>query len=695
MPSESNTCRVGIDVGGTFTDLVLVRTATGELTHYKEPSVPSDPSAAVERGLIAVVKRAGLEPSDVELIVHGTTLGLNAIIQRKGARIALVVSKGFRDILEIGRSRMPNSYDLRAVKEEALVSRDLVFEIDARTDVAGSPMNEPTDGDLDELAGRLQASGVSAVAVTLLHSYLHPELERKVVSGLQARLPDMLVSGSAQVWPEIREYERSLVGVLNAFIHPLLDSYLKRLRDRLTVAGFAAPIYITASNGGTLSVETARERPIDTILSGPASGVIAANFVAREARRQRIITFDMGGTSSDISVSKSGEPEYTTRTHVGGMPLVLPVVNVSAIGAGGGSIVWVDPQGVLKVGPQSAGADPGPVCYRRGGTEPTVTDCYLVLGYFDPSRFLGGRMALDLEAAREALDRVGARLGMDGPHRAERAAEAALRVATAVMATELRKSLAQRGEDPKQFSLMPFGGAGPTHANLLAQEARLTSILVPLAPGTFCATGAILADIKRHYVRTLRLTLNDPGAFAKVVSSVETVGAEGMAWAAAEGDFGEASIAVSADMRYAGQAFELTIPFPDKPIRDTGHDEIARLFHAAHEGLHGFRDEESAIELTTLRILVVARIPGVDLKAKAAAGAGQAPRTRDVFIDGRPVQAPVIARGDLVDGTSVVGPAVIEQEDSTTVILPGWGGKADHIGTLHLQPVAEARRTAA
>ncbi len=677
-------CRIGIDVGGTFTDFVLTEIASGRLTYFKEPSVPTDPSLAVERGMLGLLDRAGLQPADVELVVHGTTLGVNAIIQRRGARIALVTSRGNRDVLEIARCRMPSSYNLHAEKEEPLVPRDLSFEIAARGRADGSAALEPTEEALADLAHRIKATDVSAVAVMLLNSYANPALERRVADGLRALLPGVLVSCSAEVWPEIREYERALVATLNAYIHPLLEQYYTTLSDRMRRIGVAAPLYITASNGGSLSVDSARARPIETVMSGPASGVVAAARTAALAERPRIITFDMGGTSSDIAVSEGGEPEYTTRTMIGDFPLVLPVVNVSSIGAGGGSLVWVDPHGVLKVGPDSAGADPGPVCYRRGGMRPTVTDCYVATGIIDPSAFLGGRMSLDKDAAVAALGKVAATIGMDGVDGAARVAEAALSVATAKMATELFKGLAQRGLDPRGFALVPFGGAGPTHSNLLAAEARLSTIVVPPAPGTFCAMGAILANIKRDYVRTVRRRL-DATLGRELEAYLADMARDARAWLDREGDIvGDTAVRCDADMRYAGQAYELPVPLPDL---SAGIDPlaVAELFHEAHERVYGFRDAQSPIEITTIRLGIIGKVPPIVAEpATSVAGAPVPHARRTVFHHGHWIEAQVYRRSDLHPGQDFAGPALVEQEDTTTWILPGWRVGVDKSGNLHV-----------
>jgi N-methylhydantoinase A len=382
-------CRIGIDVGGTFTDFVLAD-GSDRLVRYKEPSVPDDPSLSVERGLPRLIERACVAPGDVELVVHGTTLALNAIIQRRGARMGLVVSPGNRGVLEIGRAQLPSAFSFLAQKEPPLVPRDLVCEVSARLDVRGAVVGEATEAELADIAATFRAAGVDAVTVMLLHSYANPDFELHVAARLAERMPGVSISTSAAVWPERREYERCLMALMNAYIQPLMTDYLTRLRQRISGLGVSAPIYITSNNGGTLSIDTARQRPIDTILSGPASGVVAASVVAGHTPFENLITLDMGGTSADMSVIEAREPTHTTRTQVGGLPLIVPVVAVSAVGAGGGSIVWVDRQGALKVGPSSAGAVPGPACYGNGGTQATLTDCYLLAGYIDPAHFLGG-----------------------------------------------------------------------------------------------------------------------------------------------------------------------------------------------------------------------------------------------------------------------------------------------------------------
>ncbi|WP_102960234.1 hydantoinase/oxoprolinase family protein [Mangrovicella endophytica] len=675
--------RIGIDVGGTFTDFVLSDPRDGSLVYYKEPSTPDEPSRALIEGLRALLAKADLKASDVGALMHGTTIGLNAIIQRRGATIALVVSEGFRDILEIARSRMPSSFDFHAAKEEPLVPRFRVVEIAARFASNGSATSTPDAGEIERVAAELKAMGVDAAALVLLNGYAAPETEISIAEKLSAASGGLSITSAAAIWPEIREYERALVACLNAYIQPLMHRYFAELDRGLKADGVTAPILVTASNGGSLSLASAAERPVDTILSGPASGVMAAARLAAGAGVGGIITFDMGGTSSDIAVASSGKPELATRTDIGGLPLVLPVVDVSAIGAGGGSIVWVDDHGVLKVGPQSAGASPGPVSYGRGGTEPAVTDCYLALGFIDPAGFLGGRMKLDAAAASQALGAIGARIGITGVDIAAKAAEGALAVTTAGMATELYKSLASRGLDPASFALVPFGGAGPTQANLLAEEAGIGRVVIPPAAGTFCALGAAAADLRRDFVRSIRrpLSAETIGALGTIFAALS---AEGSQWLDAEGEMSEARRQErAADMRYAGQAYELRVVLDDGEL---AMERVAEAFHREHERIYGFRDPDAEIEIGTVRLAVIgvtADLAQSDIPV--GQGVPQQKSKRPLFRGGAWLDAAVYDRTALGAGDRLSGPAIIEQEDTTTIVLPGWSAHVDRTGNLHLE----------
>jgi len=689
---SSTGARIGIDVGGTFTDFVLYHPQRQQLAYHKEPSTPVDPALAVRNGLVALIGQCGLVPSDIAVLLHGTTIGLNAIIQRRGARVGLVVSNGFRDVLEIGRARMPSSFDFHATREEPFLPRERVLEIDARFNRDGESTRWPDAEEITRTAQQIATLEVDAVVLMLINGYLQPEREAALAAALQEALrastSQLEVLSAAQIWPEIREYERSVVASLNAYIQPLMRSYFQRLAQLVTELGVQAPILVTASNGGSLSLPAALARPIDTVLSGPASGVVAAARLAVEAETPRIVTFDMGGTSSDIAVSQHGQAEMVTRTEIGGLPLVLPVVGVSAIGAGGGSTIRVDEHGVLKVGPESAGADPGPAAYGRGGSRATVTDCYLVTGVLDAHTFAGGAMTLYPERAQAALERVASALGDSGPQAAIRAASGALSIATAQMASELRKSLAQRGLDPAQFALLPFGGAGPTHANWLAQEAGLKHVLIPLRPGTFCALGAATSDLRRDFVRSLRVTLDEHAAGA-VESIWHELEQQAQLWLLEQGvgGVGQPSLRPALDMRYAGQAYELNVAMPYPLPSPLDMAALSEAFHREHERLYGFRDEQAPVDVSTIRLAIVGHlVQAVSAPRFAGGGTAVAYKQRKVFLHDSWHDAQIYQRNALGAGDLLIGPAVIEQEDTTILVLPGWQADTDALGNLHLRP---------
>ena len=673
--------RIGIDVGGTFTDFVMADLHEGGLLFHKEPSVPSDPSLAVSNGVAALLDRVGAPASSISLIAHGTTLALNAVIQERGAPVALVVSRGNRDVMELARGRLPNSYNFRIGREKSLVPRDNVYEIGARMRADGAVEAEVDEAELDALAADLSARGFGAVAVMLLNSYRDARLESRVAEGLRRRLPDVLVSASAALWPELREYERALIAVLNAYVHPLMARYLDRLTERLAGLGVTAPITITSNNGGAMSVATARERPIDTILSGPASGVTAASLFGQG--QPYLLTFDMGGTSTDVATVTDGELEFARTSMVGDYPLMLPVVNVSAVGAGGGSLAWLDGQGILKVGPDSAGADPGPIAYGRGGRTPTITDALLVLGVLHPDRFLGGRMKLDAGAARSAFASVAATLGLAGP---EAAADAVIRIAAARMSTELTKFLAQKGTDPRDCVLIAFGGAGPTMANILAEEAHVGSVLVPPSPGTFCALGALISDVRRDFVRPARVPIGDGAdGFDRVVGLLADLRAEATAWIAQEGELiRDHALSVACDMRYPGQSFELPITLALDAEGRLDEPAAVEAFHVAHERAYGFREAGSAVEVMNVRLAATGRLAPVPLPEAAATPAPVPRDTRRVHLD-EGFDAPVYDRAAIGRGVRIAGPAIVEQLDTTTLVLGGWSLVCDGHGSLRLE----------
>ncbi len=669
---------VGIDVGGTFTDFVVVM-PDGDLLLHKQPSTPADPSLAVGQGLAALLGKHPVLAGRTVRIVHGTTLALNAILQRKIAHVALIVSHGHRDVLEIGRAKLRTPYNTHITKEQPVVPRDLIFEVAARIGADGAITSRPSPAEIDTLIARIEASGVEAVAIMLLNSYVNAEAEIALAAHIGRRLPDLLVTCSAEIWPEVREFERAVVACINAQIHPLVAGYLDRLGGRIDAVTKAA-LQLTSSSGGMLSLASALERPIETVLSGPASGATAAAALCRRDGIAAALSFDMGGTSADIAIIGGGEVEFTTTARVGDLPLMMPVVGVSSIGAGGGSIVSVDTYGVIKVGPQSAGANPGPVAYGIGGTEPTVTDCYLVLGLIDPDRFLGGAMRLDLGAAEAALTRIATSLGLPS---AAHAAEAALRVATVRMASELFKLLAQKGHEPSEHVIIPFGGAGPTHSVMLAQEARLAGVVVPTAAATFCALGAAKADLRRDFVRSLGKSRVSQST-TRLWSNWDALEVQASEWLEHE-EVATLSkrLIYAADMQYAGQSFSLTVTIPPgiRAARDLGG--VIQAFHAAHEAIYGFQEPDDAVEAVTQRLSIVGEVPKPESPTLSAGDEAPAPRRRrPVFHEGDWVDAAVYRREDLGAGSALHGPAIVEQDDTTLWVPPSWHLTTETHGTL-------------
>jgi N-methylhydantoinase A len=669
--------------GGTFTDFVLVDVQSGRIVYHKQPSTPHDPALAVMQGTAALMARADERMDRVELVVHGTTIALNAILQRRGVRLGLVVSPGNRDILEIARVRMSDSYDFFALPEPPLASRDRVLEIPARIGADGQVVGAPTAEDYDRIAQGLRAIEAQAVVVVLLNAHAHPALEQTVAEALAERLA-VPVSASSAIWAEKREYERAMVSVMNAYITPLIHTYYHNLKAGFAALGVQAPISITTSNGGSVDIETALERPVDSLLSGPASGVVAAIQAAHSAGLSRIVTFDMGGTSADIAIAEGSEPEITSQATLGELPLILPVVNVNAIGAGGGSIVRVDGAGFLKVGPTSAGADPGPACFGKGGLQATVTDCYVVCGFLDPLRFAGGSLTLRPERAQAALEAVAEGLGLRGADTAARAADAALRVASSMMATEVRKALARRGADAQAFTLAPYGGAGPTHAALLAEEAGLDRILVAPRPGVLCALGAAIANLRRDFVTSCHLRLPSARAPERLLALLESVRADALAWRASLGERAKVwRFALSADCRYPDEAFALPVNL-DAPTFDLADAErLTARFHQDHAMVYGFNEPSAEVLVGRLVLSLIGELPRARLRGGAEAIAEQAGERR-VFLGGQWMTAKVVSRSALAAGAMLTGPAIIEQDDTTTVLPAGWGGERVADGSLLL-----------
>ena len=677
------TTRLGVDIGGTFTDLALLDESTGAIVALKVPSTPERPSGSVFEGIEELRRRHGVDPGAMSAFVHGTTLAVNTIIERKGARAALFITRGFRDVLNIGRHRIPDVFDFFSELPVPLIPRARVIEVAERTLGDGRVLEAVDEGSVRAALDGMVADGVTAVAVCYLHSYKNPANEEATQRLIREGAPELYVSVSAELWPQMREYERALVAVMNAYVGRRMSGYFDDLERGLRGLGLAAPILSTKSNGGVMTAVEAGQRPVETLLSGPAAGVIGASFVARQAGYERVITFDMGGTSADVAVV-DGEPRFSTENHVGDFPVIMPAIDVTSIGAGGGSIAWLDRDGVLKVGPQSAGARPGPACYGQGGTEATVTDAYVALGVIDPARFLGGSVPLDPRLADAALQTLGRSLGRSVAD----TAESVLRVATSQMYAALVPLMARKAVDLDQFALLPFGGAGPTHGFLLAREVGIRRVIVPPSPGVLCAIGSLVADVRRDFVRTIHQPLRRGGEAAIVRAirdAFQALAEEGREWLAAQRlEFEATSTIRSADVRYLGQSFELTPTLTAEVVSDDSGDALRARFHASYRDVYGYADEAADLEVLNVRLTAigVTRKPAVAAPPARSAAATAAPRERRVFLDGAPATVRVLDRAALAPGAAIAGPAIIEQYDTTVLVPAGFTVTAERNGNL-------------
>lgn len=672
MPSPDSSLAVAVDIGGTFTDVALHDPRTGRVWRAKTPSVPGDPSRAFMTGIGLALEEAGLPASALGRVLHGTTVATNMILEGKGARAALVTTAGFRHVLAIGRQDIPRRANLYSwVKPARPVPASRVFEVRERIGPGGIVLDDLDEGSVRAAAASCRAAGVEAVAVCLLHAFANPAHERRVAEILREELPGLAVTASTDVLPVVREYERSLATVLNAVVMPGVSTYVSRLQTRLGEAGIAAPLLLMQSNGGVAGAATIRRAPALTALSGPAAGVVGAREVAASCGIADIITVDLGGTSADICLIKDGRIGLTQAGHVGEWPLPLPMVDMVTIGAGGGSIARVA-GGTLTVGPQSAGADPGPAAYGRGGREATVTDAHVVLGHL-PERLLGGRMALDLAAARDVVaTTVADPLGLS----LEAAARGILAIADNHMVGALRVVSVERGHDPRDFTLVPFGGAGPLHGCALADLLGIRRVLVPPAPGVLCADGLLAADLKAEFSRTLpRAGRIDIGTAEAILAEL---GDQASAWLAAEGvtqaDRAQARVAL---LRYHGQGGELAVPWSGTV------EAVEAAFAAAHEALYGF-SLDAPIELVTLRVEATGRMPPAPRETRPV-GSGAVPGAAlTVHLATGPASVPLHERARMGAGDRFTGPAIVAQLDATTLVPPGWHGEVHPSGAILL-----------
>jgi len=681
--------RLGVDSGGTFTDICLFDDATGRLEIWKVPSTPADPSEGIAQGASQALAGVDATMGAVSFLGHGTTVATNALIELRGVKTGLLTTDGFRDLLEIGRQKRPSLYDMNAEKPVPLVTRDLRLEVPERLNFDGS-VAVALDEDAVRLALQtLCAAEVKAVAICLIYGFLNTVHEARVLELAAEELPGVFVSASHQVAPEFREYERMSTTVVNAYLGPTMQRYIAKLAVRLRDLGLTVAPQLTQSNGGVIGFDAAARLPVRTVLSGPSTGVVAARAISELAGFSHVITFDVGGTSSDVALLADGRCGLTGEAMVHGYPIKAPMLDIHTVGAGGGSIAEVDSGGLLKVGPRSAGADPGPVCYGRGNTEPTVTDANIVLQTLNPVEILGGRMKVERDLAVAAVQCLADRLGMP----LTETAQGILSVVTANMARAIRVISVQRGYDPRDYALMAFGGAGPLHAARLAKSLDMKRVIVPLTPGTLCALGLLLTDLRTDFAVS-RVAPLDDAAIARLDADFAQLDAQAADWFARERIAPDRQmLARSADLRYLGQNYELTVALPAGEQAGQPEDVLRQLradFERAHQQRFGFIAEGEIIQIATLRVQATGRVNKATLPRAPAAStpvAAAIMAQRQVYLPeaGGWVDTPVYARARLQPGHVFTGPAIVEQMDATTVVLPGMIARVDDYLNLILE----------
>ena len=687
---------LGIDVGGTFTDVAILDLEAATIHVLKVSSTPEDPSEGIFTGIGEALAHTGAQPAEIGYLAHGTTVGINALLQNKGANVLLLTTAGFRDLLEIRRQKRPDLYDLFVDKPPTLIPRPQRYEVAERVDATGQVVRGLDEEALQSIIDEMAAAQPDAIAVCLLFSFLNPTHEEHLQALLRQRFPDRYITVSSAVAPEFREFERLGTTVLNACLGPVMARYLTNFAARVRRIGMPGTPYIAQSNGGILSVEQAIRLPVRTIASGPSAGVVGAVQVAEAAGHSDLLTFDMGGTSTDVCLVKGGRPLVTTNRMVAGLPVKSPMIDIHSIGAGGGSIAWVDEAGALWVGPQSAGSQPGPACYDRGGDAPTVTDANVILGRLNPQALLDGALPIARERAETALTTA---IAEPLACSVAEAAEGVLTVVVAGMTRALRLISVERGEDPADFVLVAYGGAGPLHAALVAEALGCRRVLVPPNPGILCGIGLLLSAPRMDFVRSRRVRLV-PENVAEIDRNLAALRQEAVAWFDAEAiPSPERLLIPYADVRYRRQNFELTIELPAQSFRQFDIQALIAAFHAEYTRQYGYAMPEQSLELINLRVTAIGRRPQPDWAVINRAVINRAAHiqrdendtpptpteTRAVRFAGQSIPTPIFRRATLPVGQPIMGPATIEQYDSTTVVPPGWQGVCDAVGNLALE----------
>ncbi len=677
--------RVSIDTGGTFTDIVAIDESDGRMYTTKTPSTPGDPSQALLEGIRKIAERSGFRTTDISTVIHGTTTATNAVLQRDFARLGLIVTEGFQHVLEIARQSVPDGYGNSYfwVKPERPVTLERVVGVRGRMLFDGSELHPLSEEDVHLAAEELQRRGIDCVAVCLLHSYANSQHEQRVGALLQELMPNAFISLSSVVLPEYREYERAMTTIIDVMVKPFTRDYLADAAKRINAEIGEVPFLIMQSNGGVVSAREIGERPITTLLSGPAAGVLAAIYIGRNAGYSNLLTLDAGGTSTDVCLIENLHPSLTTETKIDQYPVKTPMLEMVAVGTGGGSIAWIGPQRSLKVGPLSAGADPGPICYGRGGTEPTITDVNLVLGRI-PAALLGGEVPLDADAAREGVARIAAELGLG----VEEAAAGILEIAAWNQSNGIRQVSVQKGRDPADYCLVSFGGSGGLLAGQVAETLGIPTVLVPPNPGNVSAFGLQVSDIRRDYVRTLVRGEHeiDVNEVEDAWTALEQMGHEDLGREGVEPS--KMRVTRTADVRYEGEASECSVRVAEGVTGRAALDVVFDEFHGEHERIFGFAYRgEQPIEIVNLRVQAIGEVyhPEVRALEMAEAGDGNAQDMREVWFDSGWIETAIYHREKLAHDTSITGPAIVQEFGSTTVVFPTWNARVDAAGNLIME----------
>lgn len=685
--------RIGIDVGGTFTDVTLLNAETGQYYTYKLSSTLHDQSLAIANGTKETLELYGVPVSEIEYFGHGTTVATNMIIERKGAKTALITTKGFRDLLEIGRQTRPSLYNIMEDKPELLIRRQLRKEINERVTSDGAVLQTPTEEEIKRVLLDLKSKGVESIAVCFLFSFLNPDNEKIVEKCIKEVWPDVYYSVSSTILPEFREFERLSTTVINSYLGPRMKMYIHNLRQRIKDVGVTVEPYITQSNGGVMSISSTIQTPVQTALSGPSAGVMGAIYVAHAAGFDDIITYDMGGTSTDVSLVKDGIAEYTTKRKVCGLPSGVPMIDVHAVGAGGGSIAQIDNAGALKVGPESAGANPGPAAYGLGNSNPVVTDANIVLGRINPEYVLGGRLKINSELSKDAVKKkIAEPMGIS----TAQAALGIVKVVNSNMARAIRVITVEKGHNPSDFTLVAYGGAGPLHAVNLAQEMGIHNVLIPPAPGTLCALGLLTADIKKSYVKTA-ISLFEEATPEYINAIMDGLKAEGNAWLESEKVMpAHRQFHGIAEMRYVGQNYELQVEMPTGGITIESLQQMKQEFFKVHEMNYGYYNADAPIQFVNFRceaIGVVQKPNLTELTDEMVDPSVAEICRRLVYFEESdlPIECPVYDRAKFGKIERVNGPCIVEQMDSTTVIPPNTYFSVDKYGNLLVRTFASKK----